>query len=107
MQVFQTAGVPPNLGRIILAIIGCTRKSNVALRKSVVAKTSGKGTPPKQAIAKTSRIHHHKMSLGEWAGKNETTGQLPSIGSLPSRRSRFFGTSHSFRHHDVGQVELL
>src|SRR5690242_3531016 len=35
MQVFQTAGVPPSIGRIILAIIGWTRKSRNALRKMV------------------------------------------------------------------------
>ena len=39
MQVFQTSGVPPSSGRIILPIIGCTRKSSVALVNSVSAKT--------------------------------------------------------------------
>jgi hypothetical protein len=38
MQVFQTAGVPPRRGKIILAIMGWTRKSKVALTNKVKAK---------------------------------------------------------------------
>src|SRR5438874_10205314 len=41
MQVFHTAGVPPSLGRIILAIIGWTRNKSVALTNSVTAKRTG------------------------------------------------------------------
>src|SRR4030042_278400 len=41
MQVFQTAGVPPRRGRIILAIISSTRKSRPALRKSVRENRAG------------------------------------------------------------------
>src|SRR4030042_2426004 len=41
MQVFQTAGVPPRRGRIILAIISATRKSRPALRKSVRENRAG------------------------------------------------------------------
>src|SRR6266498_2367482 len=37
MHVFQTCGVPPSLGRIILPIIGWTRKRMNALMKSVAA----------------------------------------------------------------------
>src|SRR5262245_21902559 len=44
MQVLQTWGVPPSLGSSILAIIGWTRKSSVALRKSVAANSAGTGT---------------------------------------------------------------
>src|SRR5262245_7497710 len=47
MQVFQTWGVPPSLGKIILPTIGWTRKSKNALTNSVIAKkSSGKGPPP-------------------------------------------------------------
>src|SRR5262245_47021724 len=38
MQVFHTSGVPPSNGRIILPIIGWTRKRSVALVKRVSAK---------------------------------------------------------------------
>src|SRR5262249_2711967 len=38
MHVFQTAGVPPKSGRIILPINGCTRNSSKALQKRVKAK---------------------------------------------------------------------
>jgi hypothetical protein len=49
MQVFQTAGVPPSAGRIILAIIGWTRNSRVALTNSVRAKRTAKeGSPEGQ-----------------------------------------------------------
>src|SRR6195256_826644 len=37
MQIVHTAAVPPNHGRIILAISGCTWKSRKALRKIVMA----------------------------------------------------------------------
>jgi hypothetical protein len=39
MQVFQTAGVPPNIGRIIFAIMGWTRNNKKALRKIVTDHT--------------------------------------------------------------------
>src|SRR5262249_44983880 len=39
MQVAHTAGVPPNLGSSILATIGSTRNSRVALANSVTVKT--------------------------------------------------------------------
>jgi hypothetical protein len=39
MQVFQTAGVPPNRGRTILAIMGCTRNRRNALKKRDIAKS--------------------------------------------------------------------
>jgi len=35
--VFQTAGVPPRCGRVILPTMGWTRNSSVALTKSVAA----------------------------------------------------------------------
>src|SRR5438094_9802860 len=50
MQVFQTAGVPPNFGRIILAIIGCTRNSSTALTNSVTANRTGKEHLPGKAV---------------------------------------------------------
>src|SRR3954452_14217576 len=37
MQVFQTAGAPPQFGRIILAIMGWMQNSKAALTKSVMA----------------------------------------------------------------------
>src|SRR4029077_12949721 len=43
MHVFHTAGVPPSCGRIILPIIGCTRKRSVALTKSVRLKYTSNG----------------------------------------------------------------
>jgi hypothetical protein len=39
MQVFQTAGVPPNLGKISLPNIGCRLNISVALVNSVAAKS--------------------------------------------------------------------
>src|SRR5262245_4151490 len=49
MQVFHTCGVPPSLGRIILPIIGWTRKRMKALTKSVAAyRGRAKGLPPWQ-----------------------------------------------------------
>src|SRR5262245_59778058 len=47
MQVFQTCGVPPSLGKIIFPMIGCTKNSRKALTKRVKAKNSrAKGLPP-------------------------------------------------------------
>src|SRR6516165_8840618 len=46
MHVFQTAGVPPKSGSTILANIGWTRKSSVALRKRVAAKAKGSASGP-------------------------------------------------------------
>src|ERR1700720_4301793 len=43
MQVFQTAADPPRLGSTILPTMGWTRKSKVALTKSVKAKRKSKG----------------------------------------------------------------
>src|SRR5207302_11197189 len=54
MQVFQTAGVPPREGRIILAIMGWTRKSSVALTNRVMAKSNGKGVPPLGTVSSAS-----------------------------------------------------
>jgi hypothetical protein len=42
MHAFQTAGVPPNIGRIIFAIMGWTRNSKKALRKIVADQTMAK-----------------------------------------------------------------
>jgi hypothetical protein len=38
MQVFQTCGVPPRRGKIILPIMGWTKKSKNALTNSDAAK---------------------------------------------------------------------
>src|SRR5207237_962932 len=46
MQVFQTSGAPPARGRIILASIGCTRKSSPALTNNVTPKHQTKTPPP-------------------------------------------------------------
>src|SRR5436189_88723 len=43
MQVFQTAGAPPNFGRIILAIMGWTENSRAALTNSVTVNHSRTG----------------------------------------------------------------
>ena len=40
MQVFHTAGVPPNSGKTILPANGCTQKSRNALTKSAAANSS-------------------------------------------------------------------
>ena len=45
MHVFQTAGVPPNRGKIILAIIGSSRNINAALTNNVTANRKGMSTP--------------------------------------------------------------
>ncbi len=45
MHVFQTAGVPPSRGSTILANIGWTRNSSVALTSSVRAKKNCIRTP--------------------------------------------------------------
>jgi hypothetical protein len=41
MHVFQTAGVPPNNGRIIFPTIGWTRNKRVALTNSVTPNSFG------------------------------------------------------------------
>jgi len=46
MQVFQTAGVPPKRGKIILAIIGWMRNNSVALTNIVTANNQGKDESP-------------------------------------------------------------
>jgi hypothetical protein len=46
MQVFQTAGVPPNIGRIIFAIMGWTRNKREALRKIATEKMIAILDPP-------------------------------------------------------------
>jgi hypothetical protein len=38
MHVFQTAGVPPSMGKTILANMGCTQKRRVALKKRAKVK---------------------------------------------------------------------
>jgi hypothetical protein len=40
MQVFQTAGVPPRIGRIIFAIIGWTKNNDSELTKRVIANSA-------------------------------------------------------------------
>lgn len=42
MHVFQTPGVPPSRGRIILPIIGWTKNKSAALTKRVNAKRKSK-----------------------------------------------------------------
>jgi hypothetical protein len=39
MQVFQTDGPPPSLGRIILPIMGCSTKRSAAATKVVNVKS--------------------------------------------------------------------
>jgi hypothetical protein len=51
MQVFQTAGVPPRRGSIILATIGWTKKRRVALVNKVMAKRNGKRQSPAASLA--------------------------------------------------------
>jgi hypothetical protein len=46
MQVLQTDGDPPNMGRIIFAIIGWTQKRREAEINNVREKRSGKAAPP-------------------------------------------------------------
>jgi len=50
MQVFQTAGDPPNKGRIILANIGSIQKSRVALTNKESANSNSTGKPPMVAL---------------------------------------------------------
>jgi hypothetical protein len=42
MQMIQTAGEPPRMGRIILAIIGWTQNRSPALTNMVTANKTGK-----------------------------------------------------------------
>ncbi len=47
MQVFQTCGVPPSLGKMVLPMIGCTKNKIKALTNNVMAKRAkAKGLPP-------------------------------------------------------------
>jgi hypothetical protein len=46
IQVFHTAGVPPNSGRTILANMGCTRKRRNALKRRDIAKSVNMHQPP-------------------------------------------------------------
>ncbi len=45
MQVFQTAGTPPNNGKTIFPIMGWTPNDKAALRKSVVENKSAVRSP--------------------------------------------------------------
>src|SRR5262245_20328630 len=64
MQVFQTWGVPPSLGSSIRAIIGWTRKSSVALTKSVRAKKKDKATFLPGGPALGERVCRLRLSAG-------------------------------------------
>jgi hypothetical protein len=44
--VFQTAGIPPNIGRIILANIGSIQKRRAALTNKDIKKKNCKIAPP-------------------------------------------------------------
>jgi hypothetical protein len=46
MHVFQTAGIPPNMGRIILANIGSIQKRRAALINKDITKKNCKMVPP-------------------------------------------------------------
>src|SRR5260370_28943992 len=56
MQVFQTAGVPPSNGRIILPISGWKKKKREALTNSVRAKKSSIRPAAVRAVRTNSNI---------------------------------------------------
>src|SRR5262249_42944656 len=83
MQVFQTCGVPPSLGRISLPIIGCTRKRIKALTKSVAAYNGrAKGIPPwwrGRSYETTARPADSNAFLTNWTQNGETLAQGSGI----------------------------
>src|SRR5262249_26782611 len=81
MQVFQTAGVPPSRGRIILAMIGWTRNRRVALTKSVSAKSSRTGTPPPAAPGPGahSAVYQPTGRAATRPGNGTLSGRLSSL----------------------------
>src|SRR5262245_50580951 len=95
MQVFQTCGVPPSLGRIILPIIGCTKNSRKALTKRVPAKNSSKGLPPQRAgsgtrigsrgerVVKTGRPRSGSSAAGPGVDGRNGEGQRRRAVLLP------------------------
>src|SRR5687767_4398211 len=88
MQVFHTAGVPPNNGRTILAMIGCTRNRRKALKKmhsvksinmrlvsnTQLTKGTGRNTGasqrPREDIGQFEQARQqHRRRVGVCAGK--------------------------------------
>src|SRR5438309_6450100 len=83
MQVFQTCGVPPSFGNIILPTMGCTRKRIKALTNNVMAKigkaTATTSTPrgaEHPARQKKDRAREALAASARWA----KTSQLNTFG---------------------------
>ena len=68
MQVVQTAGLPPNHGRMRLLTSGCTWKSRKALRKIVNANRTKASSFSSRSLGwnlvETRRRNHDKQSAG-------------------------------------------
>src|SRR4051794_23866382 len=85
MQVFQTAGVPPNSGSSSLPTIGWTRKSRKALTKSVAANNSGTAGASGWNDGSSVEIRGGSYEFGEgrrpdrWPGSQSTS---PNSGSI-------------------------
>src|SRR5262245_46700838 len=78
MHVFQTCGVPPSLGRMVLPTMGCTRKRMKALTNSVMAKRGrAKGRPPGNTIL---------MGRASWPVLYKTTTAMLSVKGNTARR---------------------
>jgi hypothetical protein len=60
MQLFQTIGTPPRMGRIILPIIGCTMNSRNALTNSV---TANNASTPMEAAAELNRTANQEPRI--------------------------------------------
>src|SRR3982751_1509825 len=87
MQVFHTAGVPPNSGRIILPTIGWTRNSRVALTNSVTPNSFGTdGLRGREADARNdtwgSRGRRERPARGAGAGRAGRRPPRPPRGPL-------------------------
>ena len=68
MQVVQTAGLPPNHGRMRLLTSGCTWNSRNALRKIVNANrikaSSFSSRSPRRDLMETGRGNYDKQPAG-------------------------------------------
>src|SRR5688572_30069285 len=65
MQTVQTEALPPNQGRICLAMIGCTRNSRNALVKTVAAKRSIRSASKSGELYGYGRFTHGRSLLAQ------------------------------------------
>src|SRR5579871_1691357 len=87
MQVFQTCGVPPSLGRIILPTSGWTRNRMNALTKSVTAyRYRTKGAPPRAGPARRKTEGVNQSQIGRRTGSGGKTD--PRTGVVATARRK-------------------